>query len=104
MIQNLKIPLILIAQKGEICSNEGFKLFDKVIDIEEGNNDIHTKQVQAYASKYEDEIESSFFHLVKKYVQIGENQFNCHEHHSGLFFGKHPVGKYFINFLGKKYI
>ena len=95
------IPIILLTEKNEICSNEIVKSVDKIIDVDEGNIDIHTKQVETIASKYEKEIESPFFKLVKKYVNIGKNQFNCPGHHGGVFFEKHPAGKAFINFFGK---
>ena len=96
-----KIPIILLTEKNEICTNEIIKNVDKIIDIDEGNIDIHTKQVETMASKYEQEIESPFFRLVKEYVKIGKNQFNCPGHHGGVFFEKHPAGKAFINFYGK---
>ena len=96
-----KIPIILLTKKNEICTNEIVKCVDKIIDIDEGNTDIHTKQVETIVSKFEQEIESPFFHLVKEYVKIGKNQFNCPGHHGGVFFEKHPAGKAFINFYGK---
>ena len=55
-----KIPIILLTEKNEICTNEIIKNVDKIIDIDEGNIDIHTKQVETMASKYEQEIESPF--------------------------------------------
>ena len=96
-----KIPIVLLTKKNEICTNEILKDVDKIIDIDEGNTDIHTKQVETIVSKYEKEIESPFFKLVKEYVKIGKNQFNCPGHHGGVFFEKHPAGKAFINFYGK---
>ena len=95
------IPIILLSKKNEICTNELVKSVDKIIDIDEGNIDIHTKQVETIALKYENEIESPFFKLVKKYVKLGKNQFNCPGHHGGVFFEKHPSGKAFIKFIGK---
>ena len=95
------IPKILVTEKYEICSSEIVKMVDKIIDIDEGNIDIHTKQVETVASKYENDSLSPFFRLVKNYVKIGKNQFNCPGHHGGMFFEKHPAGKAFVNFLGK---
>ena len=43
---------------------------DKIIGIEDGNKDIHAKQVEACTSKYEKEIESPFFRLVKEYMKL----------------------------------
>ena len=40
------IPKILVTEKYEICSSEIVKMVDKIIDIDEGNIDIHTKQVE----------------------------------------------------------
>ena len=49
-------------------------------------------------------LKHHFFKLVKEYVKIEKNQFNCPRHHGGVFFEKHPAGKDFINFYGKNYI
>ena len=95
-----KIPIILITDKKNI-SEDLVNLVDKIIGIEEGNKDIHAKQVEICSSKYEKDIESPFFKLVKEYVKLGKNQFNCPGHHGGMFFEKHPSGKAFINFFGK---
>ena len=96
-----KIPIILLTEKNDTKIDHLIKLVHKVIDIDEGNIDIHKKQVESIASKYEREIQSPFFRLVKEYVKIGKNQFNCPGHHGGVFFEKHPAGKAFINFYGK---
>ena len=69
-----KIPIILLTKKNEICTNELVKSVDKIIDIDEGNTDIHTKQVETIASIYESEVESPFFKLVKKYVKLGKTE------------------------------
>ena len=95
-----KIPIILIKDKIDI-SEDLVNSVDKVIGIEDGNKDIHAKQAETCSSKYEKEIGSPFFRLVKEYVKLGKNQFNFPRHHGGMFFEKHPSGKAFINFFGK---
>lgn len=97
-----KIPIILIKDKIDI-SEDLVNSVDKVIGIEDGNKDIHAKQAETCSSKYEKEIGSPFFRLVKEYVKLGKNQFNFPGHHGGMFFEKNPSGKAFINFLEKIY-
>ncbi len=94
------IPIILITDKINI-PDDLVNLVDKIIGTEEGNKDIHAKQVEICSSQYEKDIESPFFRLVKEYITLGKNQFNCPGHHGGMFFEKHPSGKSFINFFGK---
>ena len=50
------------------------------------NKDILVKQVEICPSKYEKDIESPFFKLIKESIELEKNQFNCPGLHEGMFF------------------
>ena len=59
------------------------------------NKDILVKQVEICPSKYEKDIESPFFKLIKESIELEKNQFNCPGLHEGMFFWKTSIRKSF---------
>lgn len=57
------------------------------------NINFYGNQLEAAAKEYEDNVLPPFFATLKKYVEKGNDQFDCPGHQDGSFFRKHPAGK-----------
>lgn len=103
------IPVFLVISKDEKADPA---LIPKIRDVlmqvssvfERNNKDninFYGNQLEAAAKEYEDNVLPPFFATLKKYVEKGNDQFDCPGHQGGSFFRKHPAGKLLYDFLGE---
>lgn len=73
-----------------------------ILDIKD-NYDyrLYNRQIEAAATKYENNVLPPFFKTLKAYVERGNIQFDCPGHQGGQYFRKHPAGNEFYKFYGE---
>ncbi|MEE9656726.1 ornithine decarboxylase [Kluyvera ascorbata] len=58
-------------------------------------------ELEAAASRYEEDLLPPFFDTLTQYVEMGNSTFACPGHQHGAFFKKHPAGRQFYDFFGE---
>ncbi|MDX6020397.1 ornithine decarboxylase [Scandinavium sp. V105_16] len=58
-------------------------------------------ELEAAATRYEDQLLPPFFDTLTQYVAMGNSTFACPGHQHGEFFKKHPAGRQFYDFFGE---
>ena len=60
-----------------------------------------SKELNAAADKYEEEMLPPFFDVLSEYSRRGNLQFACPGHQGGQYFVKHPAGRAMYEFFGE---
>ncbi|EAP0943009.1 ornithine decarboxylase SpeF [Salmonella enterica] len=72
-----------------------------VLSYEQKNGTFYGHQVDAAASRFEEQVLPPFFGSLVKYVAQGNSQFDCPGHQGGRFFRRHPAGQQFVEYFGE---
>ena len=77
------------------------RMSNKIIQINELNEEEFSKELNKVADKYEEEILPPFFDVLSEYSRRGNLQFACPGHQGGQYFMKHPAGRAMYEFFGE---
>ncbi|HDP0318184.1 TPA: ornithine decarboxylase SpeF [Salmonella enterica subsp. enterica serovar Concord] len=72
-----------------------------VLGSDKANGTFYGHQVDAAASRFEEQVLPPFFGSLVKYVGKGNSQFDCPGHQGGQFFRRHPAGQQFFDYFGE---
>ena len=91
------ISIFVLAEINEEITNK----VDKIIHINELNEEEFSKELNKVADKYEEEMLPPFFDVLSEYSRRGNLQFACPGHQGGQYFVKHPAGRAMYEFFGE---
>ncbi|MBS6184483.1 MAG: ornithine decarboxylase [Clostridium celatum] len=94
------ISIFVLAETDEI-NEEITNKVDKIIHINELNEEEFSKELNKVADKYEEEMLPPFFDVLSEYSRRGNLQFACPGHQGGQYFVKHPAGRAMYEFFGE---
>lgn len=94
------IAIFVLAETDEINDEIKSKVH-KILNINELNEEIFSKEVNKAADKYEGEMLPPFFDVLSEYSRRGNLQFACPGHQGGQYFMKHPAGRAMYEFFGE---
>lgn len=94
------ISIFVLAETDEI-NEEITNKVDKIIHINELNEEEFSKELNKAADKYEEEMLPPFFDVLSEYSRRGNLQFACPGHQGGQYFVKHPAGRAMYEFFGE---
>ena len=94
------IPIMVIMPGGEKLPPQYVGKVDAVITEEMVNKSRCIATAERLASNYEQFVLPPFFADLVEYVSEKNNPFDCPGHQDGLFFKKHPAGRYLYDFYG----
>ncbi len=94
------ISIFVLAETDEI-NGEITNKVDKIIHINELNEEEFSKELNKVADKYEEEMLPPFFDVLSEYSRRGNLQFACPGHQGGQYFVKHPAGRAMYEFFGE---
>ena len=94
------IAIFVLAETDEINDEIKSKVH-KILNINELNEGIFSKEVNKAADKYEEEMLPPFFDVLSEYSRRGNLQFACPGHQGGQYFMKHPAGRAMYEFFGE---
>ena len=90
---------IFVLKETENISDEIKDKVNKIININEINEEEFSKELNEAADKYEEEMLPPFFDVLSKYSRRGNLQFSCPGHQGGQYFMKHPAGRAMYEYL-----
>ena len=94
------IAIFVLAETDEINDEIKSKVH-KILNINELNEEIFSKEVNKAADKYEEEMLPPFFDVLSEYSRRGNLQFACPGHQGGQYFMKHPAGRAMYEFFSE---
>ena len=94
------IEIFVLAETDEI-NDEITNKVNKIIHINELNEEEFSKELNKAADKYEEEMLPPFFDVLSEYSRRGNLQFACPGHQGGQYFVKHPAGRAMYEFFGE---
>ncbi len=94
------IPIIVIMPGGERLPVQYVDKVDCVMTEEMVNKSRCIEAAERLAENYEQKVLPPFFADLVDYVSEKNNPFDCPGHQDGLFFKKHPAGRYLYDFYG----
>lgn len=94
------IAIFVLAETDENNDEIKNKVY-KIIDINELNEEVFSKELNNAADKYEEEMLPPFFDVLSEYSRRGNLQFACPGHQGGQYFVKHPAGRAMYEFFGE---
>ena len=101
-IYNTKFGVsIFVLKETENISDEIKDKVNKIININEINEEEFSKELNEVADKYEEEMLPPFFDVLSKYSRRGNLQFSCPGHQGGQYFMKHPAGRAMYEYFGE---
>lgn len=101
-IYNTKFGVsIFVLKETENISDEIKDKVNKIININEINEEEFSKELNEAADKYEEEMLPPFFDVLSKYSRRGNLQFSCPGHQGGQYFMKHPAGRAMYEYFGE---
>ena len=101
-IYNTKFGVsIFVLKETENISDEIKDKVNKIININEINEEEFSKELNEAADKYEEEMLPTFFDVLSKYSRRGNLQFSCPGHQGGQYFMKHPAGRAMYEYFGE---
>ena len=101
-IYNTKFGVsIFVLKETENISDEIKDKVNKIININEINEEEFSKELNEAADKYEEEMLPPFFDVLSKYSRRGNLQFSCPGHQGGQYFMKHPAGRSMYEYFGE---
>lgn len=95
------IPIFLILTELDSIPDELVGKVYHVIDTVNFDFNLYSRQIEAAAKAYEDNVLPPFFNDLKQYVDSGNSEFDCPGHQGGQFYRKHPAGRAFYEFYGE---
>lgn len=95
------IPVFVVLKNMDKLDNGLAKKIYRVIDGNKFDSNLYSRDIEAAASQYEENILPPFFKALSNYVEKGNLQFDCPGHQGGQYFRKHPAGRYFYEFYGE---
>lgn len=94
------IPIMVIMPGGEKMPDQYIDKVDVVFTEEMVNKSRCISTAERLASRYEHAVLPPFFADLVDYVSEKNTPFDCPGHQDGLFFKKHPAGRYLYDFYG----
>ena len=94
------IEIFVLSESNEIDDDIKNKV-DKIIDINELDEETLSSEINKSADKYEEEMLPPFFNVLSEYSRRGNLQFACPGHQGGQYFVKHPAGRAMYEFFGE---
>ncbi|MDD9146926.1 Orn/Lys/Arg decarboxylase N-terminal domain-containing protein, partial [Sporolactobacillus sp. CQH2019] len=96
------IPIFMIVKNNYTSLDKATleKIFH-LMDCNHYDEKLYSRQIEAAAEEYEENVLPPFFKNLSKYFDQGNLQFDTPGHHGGQFFRKHPAGRYFYDFYGE---
>lgn len=73
----------------------------RVMDVNEFDRELFSRQIEDAATKYEKEMVPPFFGNLIDYVDSGYTTLSTPGHHGGQFFRKHPAGRVMYDWFGE---
>lgn len=73
----------------------------RVLDVNEFERQLFSRQIEDAATKYENKIMPPFFGELVNYVDSGYTTLSTPGHHGGQFFRKHPAGRFMYDWFGE---
>jgi ornithine decarboxylase len=95
------VPVFIVLKNIDKLDNGLAKKIYRVIDGNKFDSNLYSRDIEAAASQYEENILPPFFKALSNYVEKGNLQFDCPGHQGGQYFRKHPAGRYFYEFYGE---
>jgi ornithine decarboxylase len=95
------VPVFVVLKNIDKLDNGLAKKIYRVIDGNKFDSNLYSRDIEAAASQYEENILPPFFKALSNYVEKGNLQFDCPGHQGGQYFRKHPAGRYFYEFYGE---
>lgn len=72
-----------------------------VLDDEPSEREFYIRRLETAVQNYEHRSLPPFFRSLRRYVELGNSQFDCPGHQGGQFFRKHPAGRAFYDYFGE---
>ena len=94
------IPIMVIMPGGEKLPQSYIDKVDVVFTEEMVNKSRCIAAAERLAGRYEQTVLPPFFADLVDYVSEKNTPFDCPGHQDGLFFKKHPAGRYLYDFYG----
>ena len=94
------IPIMVIMPGGEKLPEPYIDKVDVVLTEEMVNKSRCIAAAERLAGRYEQTVLPPFFADLVDYVSEKNTPFDCPGHQDGLFFKKHPAGRYLYDFYG----
>ncbi|MDT8718042.1 ornithine decarboxylase [Clostridium sp. 19966] len=103
VVHNTKfgLPVFVVLKNIEKLQGELSKKVFSVIHKNDFDLQLYSRDIEAAANNYEENILPPFFKTLKDYVEKEHSQFDCPGHQGGQYFRKHPAGRYFYDFYGE---
>ncbi|OPJ61563.1 ornithine decarboxylase [Clostridium oryzae] len=95
------IPIFVVLKNSDKLDSELTKKIYRVIDKNNFDLGLYSREIETAASQYEKNMLPPFFGTLSNYVEKGNLQFDCPGHQGGQYFRKHPAGRYFYDFYGE---
>lgn len=99
---NFDIPQFLFIRKDETLPDGMIGKVAGVINSNDTDRTLYSRQLDAAANEYEAKLLPPFFGSLTEYVGKGNAQFDCPGHQGGAFFRRHPAGRAFYDFFGEE--
>lgn len=98
----LNIPLFVIRTcQGIEIPMELLAAGVRVLDVNQFDRQLFSRQIEDAASEYEKSMLPPFFKELVDYVETGNITLATPGHHGGQFFRKHPAGRAFYDWFGE---
>lgn len=102
METKLGIPMFVIrTNKTEDVPVEFLAKGVRVLDENEFDRNLFSRQIEDAATKYEKSVMPPFFGDLMDYVDTGYTTLSTPGHHGGQFFRKHPAGRFMYDWFGE---
>jgi ornithine decarboxylase len=95
------VPVFVVLKNIDKLDKGLAKKIYRAIDGNKFDKNLYSRDIEAAASQYEENILPPFFKALSNYVEKGNLQFDCPGHQGGQYFRKHPAGRYFYEFYGE---
>jgi len=103
--QKFNIPIFVISQGDSDLSADVMAKIYHIIDINvESDRRLYDREIEAAATKYENQILPPFFKALKEYVERGNIQFDCPGHQGGNISVNIQQVNNYITFLVKMFL
>ncbi|MBA0018495.1 ornithine decarboxylase [Xenorhabdus nematophila] len=97
----LDIPIFAVVGKNDEIDETILPNLAGVFNKCSKNTSHYSAELETFANKYENEVLPPFFKTLTQYISINNTTFACPGHQGVDFFGKHPAGRKFVEFLGE---
>lgn len=95
------IPIFVVFKNVDKLSHEYSEIVYQSVNIDNINKESLSREIEAAANEYEEQILPPFFKTLTDYVGRQNAQFDCPGHQGGQYFSKHPAGRFLYDFYGE---